>query len=312
MDISRTCRRLGAENVTVVYRRNRENMPAYDHEINAALKEGVKFQFQLSPEKVETKNGKLVGLRFSRKTGNAISNKETDILMPADVIILAISQKPNVALLGDKQPFAISDKGLIKQEMEKGIQNLPGIFAAGDAITGPRSIVVASASGRKAALHIDSYIRKVNPPQEKRYPVVSSMNSPVKFKFDELKRQQAHKKVLLKIEGNFEVLAGKLTAKQAKEEADRCFRCNQNIEIDSSGCIKCNYCVDVCPVDCLVMVNENNKIFAHESELKKDEFGTAVMIKDALCIRCALCVEICPSYVISFKSCEVTEKSYKD
>ncbi|MGR3179258.1 MAG: FAD-dependent oxidoreductase [Candidatus Anammoxibacter sp.] len=311
IDISRTCLRLGVENVTIAYRRKRENMPAYDHEIDAALKEGVKFQFQLPPKKVETKNGKLVGLRFSKKNGNAISSTETDILMPADTIILAISQKPNLALLRDKQSLAISDNGLIKQEMEKGIQNLPGIFAAGDAITGPRSIVYASASGRKAARHIDSYLRKVDPPQEKIYPVVSSMNSPATFKFDELKRQQAHKKVPLEIEGNFDVLAEKFTAKQAKEEADRCFRCSQNIEIDSSGCINCNYCVDVCPVDCLVMVNENNKIFSHESELKKDEFGTAVMIKDALCIRCALCVKICPAYVISFKSCEVTEKSYK-
>jgi ferredoxin len=172
--------------------------------------------------------------------------------------------------------------------------------------------VVASASGRKAALHMDAYIRNIEAAQEKKDPVVTSMGPPVKLNFEELKRQKSHKKVLLKIEGNFDVLAENFTHNQAKEEADRCFRCNQNIEIDASGCIKCNYCVDVCPVDCLVMVNENNEIFGHESELKEGEFGTAVMIKDALCIRCALCVEICPSYVISFKGCEITEKVYKD
>lgn len=319
MDISRTCRRLAAKNVNVVYRRGREDMPAYDYEINAATGEGVKFQFNLSPKKVETKNGKLVGLWFSRKQSSAPAgdrstdiSKESDFLMHADTIILSISQKPNLALLGDMYSLAVSEKGLVKQEMEMGIQNLPGIFAAGDAITGPRSIVVASASGRKAAAHIDRYIRNIESPQKKKHPVVSSMTPPVKFNFEELKRQRAQKKVLLKVEGNFDVLAEKFSKKQTSEETDRCFRCNQNIEIDPSGCIKCNYCVDACPVDCLVMVNDNNKTFGHESELKEGQFGTATMIKDALCIRCAVCVEICPSYVISFKSCNVEEKVYKD
>ena len=321
IDICRTCRRLGAKNVIVAYRRRREDMAAYDYEIDAALKEGVNFQFQLNPKKLETKNGKLVGLWFSikqstdstgGKPGSTDSSKDSDVLIHADAIIRAISQKPNLALLGDMYSSAVSEKGLLKQEMENGIQNLPGIFAAGDAITGPRSIVSASASGRKAAIHIDSYIRKTEPPREKSYPVVSSTSCPVKFNFEELKRQKGHQRVPLKIEGNFEVLAEKITEKQAKEEADRCFRCNQNIEIDHSGCIKCNYCVDDCPVNCLVMVNEDNKVFGHESELKEGEFGTAVMIKNALCIRCALCVDICPSYVISFKSCDVTEKVYKD
>ncbi len=321
IDISRTCRRVGAKNVTIVYRRGREDMPAYDYEIDPAAKEGVKFQFQLSPKKVETKNGKLVGLWFSRKqssgsaeekTGSNDSRKDSDVLIQADAIIRAISQTPNLELLGDMYSLAVSEKGLVKQEMEKGIQNLPGIFAAGDVITGPRSIVVASASGRKAAVHMDRYIRKAGPSEEKKYPVVSSMDPPVKFNFEELKLQKARKKTPLKIEGNFDVLMEKFTEQQAKEETDRCFRCNQNIEIDPSGCIKCNYCVDACPVDCLIMVNENNKIFGHESELKEGEFGTAVMIKDALCIRCAMCVEICPSYVISFKGYEVTEKVFKD
>ena len=321
IDISRTCRRLGAKNVIVIYRRKREDMPAYDYEIDAALEEGVKFQFQLAPKKVEAKNGKLVGLWFLRtnhagsaegKSVQTSGSSHSDVLLEANAVILAISQKPNLALLGDKESLITSEKGLIKQKMEKGIQNLPGIFAAGDVITGPRSIVVASASGRKAALHMDAYIRNIEAAQEKKDPVVTSMGPPVKLNFEELKRQKAHKKVLLKIEGNFDVLAENFTHNQAKEEADRCFRCNQNIEIDASGCIKCNYCVDVCPVDCLVMVNENNEIFGHESELKDGLFGTAVMIKDALCIRCALCVEICPSYVVSFKGCEITEKVYKE
>lgn len=309
MDIARTCRRVGAKEVTVVYRKNRELMPAYDYEVEAAEKEDVQFMFHSVPEAIEMDGDDLVGLRCSKvdpaslEDGGAGGFRKIDnsgFVIPADSIIRAISEVPDLSLLGDDAD-AISEKGLLRQSLEEGIESLPGMFAAGDVVTGPLSIVAAMASGRRAAAGIDSYIRKVDKPPEKTFPIKSKLESGVLSHYDELKRQIAHKKVPLKIKNNFDLLTEKFTEEQALEESERCFRCNNTIEIDSKGCIVCNYCVEGCPVDCLTMVTDDNRVFAKESELKKGETGTAVLIKDAYCIRCGICVNVCPTNVVSFR-----------
>ena len=314
MDISRTCKRLGTKKVTVACIESKDSMPAFDYEFEAAKNEGVNFQFLAMPKSIEMKNKILVGLKCSHVDPKSFENnpgkdiivkQDSDFTIPADSIILSISQKPNLELLGENYSDAKNERGLIKQELERGKGGLDGIFAAGDVITGPRSIVSAFASGRSVASHIDSYIRKSTEPIKKKYSVLSSKKSGVKFNFEELKRQRTQKKIPLNLEGNFEIINQKFSANQAREECDRCMRCNKNIQIDSKGCINCNYCVNVCPVRCLAMVTENNRVFTNKSELETGEIGTAVMIKDELCIRCGLCIDVCPVEVISFKCFDI-------
>lgn len=309
MDIARTSRRLGAE-VTVLYRRTKEIMPAYDYEVESATKEGVQFRFLTVPERIEMNGDKLAGLWCSEvdpdsigARGSKLRKKEnSEFLFPADSIIRAISEMPNLGLLGDKYMDAVSEIGLFKKEMEDGIEGMAGVFAAGDAVSGPLSIVAAMASGRKAANSMDRFIRGEPKPSVIELPLERSVYAGVTSHFDELKRQKSQKKVPLQVEGNFDLLAEKFTHEQTMEESERCMRCNHSIEVDPEVCTSCNYCVEACPVDCLTMVTEDGRVFTSPDELKDGEKGSAVMIRDALCIRCAICVNVCPEDCIYFKS----------
>ena len=175
---------------------SKDSMPAFDYEFESAQREGVNFQFLAMPNSIEMKNKRLVGLKCSHVDPKSFENnpgkdiivmKGSDFTIPADSIILSISQKPNLGMLGEKYSDAKNERGLIKQELERGIGDLEGIFAAGDVITGPRSIVSAFASGRSVASHIDSFIRKSTEVSEKRNSILSSKKSGVKFNFEELK-----------------------------------------------------------------------------------------------------------------------------
>ena len=183
------------------------------------------------------------------------------------------------------------------------METFPGIFAAGDAVTGPRSIVAASASGRRVATNIDRYLRGLlGQPEEIKAPETEvKLSAGVLGDYDTLIRQKPHIRAPLKVEGDFDLLAESFRQQQALEECRRCMMCNHCIEIEP-GCIMCNACVLGCPTDCLIMATQDGRTFTHESELEAGESGTAVMIKDMLCIRCGVCVDVCPVDVIYFKS----------
>ncbi|MDP6490406.1 MAG: FAD-dependent oxidoreductase [Kiritimatiellia bacterium] len=308
MDMARTSRRLGAE-VTVVYRRARENMPAYDYEVNAAEEEGVQFRFLTSPEHIEMDGDKLTGLACSEIDPDSLAEKgsrprkkeNSEFLFPVDSIVRAISEKPNLGLLGEEYMEAATEGGLLQEGLEDGLEEMPGIFAAGDAVTGPLSIVTAMASGRKAARGIDRFIRGVPKQPAEIVPVEQSLYAGVTSHFDELKRQKSHKRIPLEVEKNFELLTEKFTHEEAMEESERCMRCNHSIEVDPEACTACNYCVDACPVDCLTMVTEEGREFTSPDELEEGETGSAVMMRNEFCIRCGVCVNVCPEECIYFK-----------
>ncbi|MDP6523556.1 MAG: FAD-dependent oxidoreductase [Kiritimatiellia bacterium] len=308
MDMARTSRRLGAE-VTVIYRRARESMPAYDYEVDSAEEEGVQFRFLTSPERIEMDGDKLSGLLCSEidpeslgGRGAKLRKKEnSEFLFPVDSIVRAISEMPNLGLLGDEYMDAVAETGLLKEGLEEGIEEMPGMFAAGDAVTGPLSIVTAMASGRKAARGIDRFIRGEPKQPEEELPTERLSYAGVTSHFDELKRQKSHKRVPLEVENNFELLTEKFSHEEALEESERCMRCNHSIEIDPQTCTACNYCVEACPVNCLTMVTEEGRTFEDPSELNEEESGCAVMIREELCIRCAVCINVCPEDCIYFK-----------
>jgi formate dehydrogenase major subunit len=308
MDMARTSRRLGAD-VTVVYRRVRESMPAYDCEVNAAIEEGVQFRFLTSPERIEMDGDKLTGLLCSEMDpdsltgeGKKLTKKEnSEFLFPVDSIVRAISEKPNLGLLGEEYLEAATEYGLLKEGLEDGLEEMPGIFAAGDAVTGPLSIVTAMASGRKAARGMDRFIRGESKPPEEERPLERLSHAGVVSRFDELKRQKSHRRVPLEVENNFELLTEKFTREEAMEESQRCMKCNHSIEVDPEACTACNYCVDACPVDCLTMVTEEGREFTSPDELEEGETGSAVMKRKEFCIRCGVCVNLCPEECIYFK-----------
>jgi NADH-quinone oxidoreductase subunit F len=167
IDASRTALRLGAEEVTLIYRRTREQMPAYEEEIDEAEHEGVKLMMLTSPVEIVAKDGNVSGLRCRRmKLGEfdrsgrrrADDSGEDDFIIEADQIIAAISQAPDAENYVQGTGVELNDRGYIKASPLNGKTFADWIFAGGDVVTGPWSVIEAVGSGEKAAIGIDEFL----------------------------------------------------------------------------------------------------------------------------------------------------------
>jgi NADH-quinone oxidoreductase subunit F len=165
MDAARVAiRQPGVESVTVFYRRTREEMPAYREEIEAGLAEGVVIEELVTPVSVNSNEGRLQSIRFLRNQLGArdssgrrkpvpIEGSEFDAAM--DMLIVAISEEPeSVGLDG----IGRSRWGTVMINPESFITDKPGVFAGGDVVTGPSTVIAAVATGKKAAMMIDRYV----------------------------------------------------------------------------------------------------------------------------------------------------------
>ncbi len=163
VDVAISALRIGAKEVAMVCLEDRKTMPAFAHELDQAVREGVKLMPSFGPHKILESNGKLTGMEFVRclrvfdehgrfNPSFDLAKKE---IIKADRIILAIGQGTE---LGFAEKILKIDRGLIVADKETKATSLPGVFAGGDVTTGPASVIHAIAAGRKAATHIDSYL----------------------------------------------------------------------------------------------------------------------------------------------------------
>ncbi|MFA4719518.1 NADPH-dependent glutamate synthase [Pyrococcus kukulkanii] len=166
MDAARSALRLGAE-VTIAYRRGREDMSARIEEIKHAEEEGVKFMFFVQPVEFLGENGKVKAVKFekmkpldekdSRGKRKIVGTGEY-VTVEADTVIIAIGLEPNKIIL-EESGFELNPDGTIKVD-ENLMTSIPGVFAGGDAIRGEATVILAMGDGKKAAKAIDEYIRK--------------------------------------------------------------------------------------------------------------------------------------------------------
>ncbi len=162
MDSVRTALRLGAEKVTLVYRRGRVEMPASDEEIAEAQAEGIEFLYLTAPLAIQGA-GQVVGLACrNMELGEPDASgrrkpvpiEGSDFVLDVDTVILAIGQRPDLTGIPEELGIAVNSAGIIEGNPETAATKKPGVFAGGGT-----SVVHAMASGRKAALAIDDYLR---------------------------------------------------------------------------------------------------------------------------------------------------------
>ncbi|MDD2237351.1 MAG: FAD-dependent oxidoreductase, partial [Kiritimatiellae bacterium] len=164
VDAARTAIRLDAESVTIIYRRTREEMPAYAEEIEEAENEGVKLMMLTSPVKMIGKDGKLTAIRCKRmKLGDydrsgrrrPEASDEEEVLIPCEQVISAVGQELNAKGMLDGVELNLSEKGFIRVDPVTQRTSTDWIFAGGDAVRGPASVIEAVADGERAAIGID-------------------------------------------------------------------------------------------------------------------------------------------------------------
>ncbi|MCL4428943.1 MAG: FAD-dependent oxidoreductase [Deltaproteobacteria bacterium] len=168
IDCCRTAIRLGFKEVIVAYRRAREQMPAAPYEIDTAIKEGVKFEFLTNPISIIQENGAVKGVRCRKmKLGDPdesgrrspVEVPGSDFDMECDSFIMAVGQVPDFDFLKDTPQIKTDKRKIIVADGFTHMTDMPGVFAGGDAFTGPLSIVDSNRDGKNAARRIDQYIR---------------------------------------------------------------------------------------------------------------------------------------------------------
>jgi NADPH-dependent glutamate synthase beta subunit-like oxidoreductase len=171
LDVARTALRTGSEKVTILYRRGLEDMPAGKREVEEALEEGVEIQAQSLPTAILSRGGRATGLRCVRtrmgprdKGGRRsfMVIEGTNFEVDADSVIAAVGQEPDLSWLSGDYPLEISRGNTLRTDEELAT-NQEGIFAAGDVVMGPSSVVEAMASGKKVAQSVHRFLTTEEP-----------------------------------------------------------------------------------------------------------------------------------------------------
>ncbi len=250
IDPARLALRLGAAKVTILYRRTRSEMPAHDWEVQAALEEGVHLAELRSPLQFRGESGRLQGLEAQQmRLGEPdASGRRKPVpvdgaieMIPADLAIVSIGLKPSTA--GFAAELACQKNGRLEVNEQTLETSVSGIFAGGDAVTGPSMIVQAIGQGHRAAFYINHYLQSNDLASQvfnDRLPSVNKEEVLTREQGATLRpRTSLHEMAPAeRVRGIVEVEQG-FTEEQARAEASRC--------LDCGVCSECSACVRACP-----------------------------------------------------------------
>ncbi len=325
VDVSRTAlRRPGVCAVHLCSLESLDELPADDAEIIEGDQEGVIRHHSLGPKEILLDNEKRVrGVVFQRcirvfddLKRFAPQFDESDLVtLPADRVIWAIGQRPDLSFMETAGDIEMTERGLPRYDPATMRTTAADVFVSGDIAHGPRLLIDAVASGKQVArsifeyvygrkleadvhlvhLEIPDYVREPDYEKLKRTPVPT------------LSPEQRIKGQQLQVEVGYD-------ESQAVREGCRCLDCGVNTVFDSDKCILCGGCADVCPEVCLEIVSldrmEGDESLQRTlSERLGDENGSqfSAIIKDETkCIRCALCAERCPVGAITMERVQIT------
>ncbi len=238
IDAARTSIRLGVSHVTLVYRRSKEEMPAGEEEIRISQDEGVKIHFLTIPKRVKGQDGKVTHLECMKaelgkedESGRRrpVPVKGSEFDLEADTVICSIGQTVDLGPIREAQEIGVTPRNTFQVDPETLQTNMPDVFAGGDCVTGPASVIEAIAAGKKAARSIHRYLRG-EPLDKKIYHAIKRMKMEQVEATDEeketLKRPDMPMLSLEKRKTSFEKAELGLTEEMAKDEAKRCLRCD--------------------------------------------------------------------------------------
>lgn len=337
MDAARTAVRLGAEEVMVLYRRTKEEMPAEKVEIEEAEEEGVLFRFLVAPLEVVAENDVITSIRLQkmelgepdqsgRRRPVPIPGAEETIAV--DTVISAIGQKVKPCGLEELEQ---TKWGSIAVDERNMMTSITGVFAGGDAVTGPGIAIEAVAQGRKAAVAINSYLQgELYPPLEVFDKYMAKREGITPEDFSHVKKAPRAQMPQLspdKRRDNFREVNLGIPEGDAVSDAMKCLECGCRdfyecklikyageydvqpdqvagskhqesvleehplLQRNSDKCILCGLCVRVC--DEVMGVTALGLVDRGFETLVKPEFG--LPLKDTNCISCGMCVTLCPT-----------------
>jgi len=231
-------RQEGVDSVTILYRRTTEEMPAFESEVEAALEEGVRLETLVSPVRVLTKGGKMTGIELIRNDlgpvdssgrRRPVPSKGSEFTVELDTLIVAIGEHLQPFEISGSEGVEIHASGRVRIDGPTLLTGRPGVFAGGDVVTGPNTVVDAIAAGRKAATMIDRYINEtvLRQPEAGRTPrVFIEPHTITQEELDQLRRVKPPTVPLQQRVSSFAEVELTIAEEDARNEARRCLRCD--------------------------------------------------------------------------------------
>jgi NADH-quinone oxidoreductase subunit F len=236
IDAARTAQRLGARSVTILYRRTRAEMPAYEEEVEEAEHEGVRLQVLTAPVEIVAKDGKVAGVKcrhmklgeFDRSgRRRPVADASGDFVVEADQVIAGVGQTLDAAQMMDGTAVEVTKNGFFKIDPTTGRTSVEWIFAGGDAVLGPASVVDAIAAGERAADGIDRFLTGSAEShvfwrdQKANDTLYDPEADPVEYP-----RSRMQLLAVQKRKNNFQEVELPWSESVARREAKRCLRCD--------------------------------------------------------------------------------------
>jgi len=252
IDAARTAVRLGAEAATIVYRRTRDEMPADEEEIEATLREGIEIQYLAAPVKVVTENERMTAVACQRMElgepddsgrRRPVPIEGSEFIIAADTLIPAVSQSAD-RRMAELFELKITDWGTINADEVTLATSREGVFAGGDVVAGPSSVIDAIAQGQRAAKAIDNYLSErpvgdgLKRPEPRPNPVSEEDLARLKKKTERADRIDLREAPVQERLADFREVAQAYTEQEAQREAQRCLNC--------AACCECMECVKAC------------------------------------------------------------------
>jgi NADPH-dependent glutamate synthase beta subunit-like oxidoreductase len=265
IDVARTARRLGATDAVIVYRRTRERMPAHEAEIEEALQEGVLIKWLTTIRQAEA--GELVVEKMVLDDqGQPQPTGELETL-EADTLVLALGQDVDLSLLQNLPGLVVQD-GVVQVD-ERLMTGHPGVFAGGDMVPAERNVTVAIGHGKKAARHIDAWLRGATyAPPPKHEPAGFANLNP--WYYSDAPATVRPVLDLARRTTSFDEVQGGLDEGNALFEARRCLSCG--------NCFECDNCYGMCPDNAVIKLGPGKR-FAFNLDY---------------CKGCGICAAECP------------------
>ena len=270
MDAARTAKRLGADEALIIYHRDRAHMPAHAFEADEAIEEGIKIKWLTSLKEIAGPTLTVEVMELD-PDGRPRPTGQFDTL-EADAVVLALGQQTDSGFLRKAPGIDFQPDGtvVVAPTMMTGH---PGIFAGGDMVPSERTVAAAVGHGKKAARHIDAWLRGGAYQAPPKHPIVSFETLHLSIYSDADRSVQRMLPVAARATGFAEVLAG-LSEDEASYEAKRCLSCG--------NCFECDQCYAACP----------------EQAIEKLGPGRRYRYLYDRCTGCAVCFDTCPCHAI--------------